>query len=311
MEAVKEKQKTGKPTGMNMKALRELNFVVRPIKRDGGWVHPDHDSAFINDGAKKGIVVPVMAGNILKNPFKRVRRDPDDPQIGMPYFELSENDVQELADELGLDVKELNPNTRRNYWKNRAVNLDRNGLHLNLSEVDNFINFLILASDEENIALGWSNRYAKGTYLFALCESTEELVDKVSNLEERMKAYNYLDKIKGSAEKMRDLLYVYYINTKDARKPPQTGDVDWLKNEIGRIIEDDLKNFLIIINDKDYLVKLLIQKSVEKGALLRVKHNYMLPGDDKPIGTLDDMISYLDDPKNQDVRMKLKHHLEK
>lgn len=304
------KVKTKKDTGLSMKDLREKKYVARPIQRKGGWVPAEHDSAFINDGAKKGFVVPVIEGNVMKNPFRRIRKDPNDPLIGKVFFDFNKEEIESLADELGIEIQKMNANVKKNYWTNRNIFLDKNGKHLDLKDSNDFINFLILASDEENIALGWGNRFEKGTYLFALCEASEELVDKVSNLEEKMKAYNYLDKIKGSAEKMKDFLYVYYVTKKDARKPPATANVDWLKGEIGRIIEDDMKIYLDIISDKDYNIKLLIQKSVEVGALQRNKHNYSLPGADRPIGVLEDVIEYLDNPKNQDVRMKLMHQVE-
>lgn len=278
-----------------VKALREKRYVVRPIRRKGGWVPPDHDSAFMNDGSKMGIVVPVLPGNILVDPLK----------------DFTEEDKQSLANELGLpDVSSLNVHVKKNFWRGNTVFIDRNGLHLDCSRSDDFVKFLVLRADSERISPNWNQRFDKGTYKFALCEEGEELIDKVSNLEEKKNAYIHLSKIDKSIEKMRDFLYVYYVTKKDAKRPPKTANADWLKSELGRIIDDDLRVFLEIMDDRDYNIKLLIQKSVEIGALSRDKHNYYLPGADRPIGTLTDLIDFLDDPKNQDVRMKLMHQVE-
>lgn len=278
-----------------VQALMGKKFVVRPIRRKGGWVPPDHDSSFMNDGSRMGIVVPVMAGNVLKNP--------------MPEF--TKEDIILLAEELGLpDHQKLNIHVPKSFWRGNTVFLDRNGLHLNTSNIQDLIKFLILRSDTDRIAPNWSTRFDRGTYKFALVEEGEELHDKVSNLEEKKNAYILLGKMDTNIEKMKDFLYVYYLTKKDAKRPPKNATLDQLKNEIGRIIEDDLKNYLSILEDENYTLKLLIQKSVEIGALRRDKHLYSVPGSDRPIGVIEDLIQYLDDPKNQDLRVKLMHQIE-
>jgi len=279
--------------------LREQKYTVRPIRRKGGWVPSDHDSAFMNDGSKYGVVVPVKSGNVLMDPLTVVDK------------EFTDQDREALVGELGLpDLNSLNCHVQKNYWRGNTVFLDRNGLHLDLSKTDEFVQFLILRSDVDNIAPNWANRFQKGTYKFALCEEGEELVNDVSDLEDKKNAYIYIGKIDKSVDKMMDFLYVYYLTAIDAKRPPKTASVDWLKKEIGRIIEDDLKVYLQILDDDDYLVKLLIQRSVEAGALIKKKHYFSLPGSDSPIGVLEDTILFLEDSKNQEVRMKLKAQID-
>ncbi len=284
-----------------IRAMREKKVVVRPIKRKGGWVAEDHDSAFLNTGSARDYTVPSKArGKVLVNP--------------LPDFET--NDIKLLAEELGLEhVRELNPNTPKphNFWKREAestVRLDKNGKHLILKEVRDFIEFLVLRSNTHLIALTWSNRFDNGEFLFALVEEGEEMIDQVSNLEEKKQAYAYLGKIDKSATHMTDFLFVYYLTKRDAKRPPRNATVNWLKNEIGKIIDTDLSVYLEILDDKDYNLKLLIQRAVETGALLKDRHNYSLPGSDSPIGVLEDLIYFLDDPQNQTVRMKLMNHVE-
>lgn len=275
--------------------LRTKKYVVRPIRRKGGWVPPDHDSAFMNDGSKFGVVVPVLPGNILSNPIPEFKKE----------------DVTLLVEELGLsDEQELNIHVKKCFWRGRTVVLDRNGLHLDLEKIEDLIKFLILRSDTERIARNWMTRFDKGTYKFALVEQGEELQDKVSDLEDKKNAYILFGKMDASIDKMKDFLYVYYLNKKDAKRPPKTASLDQLRNDIGHIIEDDLKTFLSILQDENYNLKLLIQKSVEVGALRRDKHLYSFPGADKPVGVIEDLITFLDDPSNQDARVKLMHQIE-
>jgi hypothetical protein len=286
----------------SVKLLREKKYVVRPIKRKGSWVGPEHDSAFMNDGSRIGIVVPVLQGNVLKDPF--VFGEGKDDKFTI-------EDIQNLAFELGVgDIKQFNVYTPKGFWHKRMVALDKNGRHLDLSKGQDLIDYLVLRSDTDRIAPNWTARFDKGTYKFALVERGEELEDKVSNLEDKKTAYIHLDKMDHSEEKMKDFLYVYYLTKKDVKRPPRDAKIAWLKNELGRIIEEDLMNFNTILNDKDYNVKLLIQRSIELGAMYRNKHEYSLPGADRPIGNIEDTIEYLDNPKNQDVRMKLLHQID-
>jgi hypothetical protein len=283
------------PYSLKVRNLRGKKYVVRPIKRKGQWVGVDHDSSFMNDGAKLGIVVPVLPGNVLVNPMK----------------EFTKEDVLSFSNELGLpDVQKLNIHVPKSYWRGKTVNLNRNGLFLELSRIDHFVQFLILRSDTERIAQSWSERFDKGTYKFALVEEGEELRDNVDDLEEKTRAYILFNKMNSNVVKMRDFLYIYYLEKKDAKRPPKNATLDQLKKEIGRIIEDDRLIYLSILDDDYYNLKLLIQKSVEIGSLKRNGHLYSLPGADKPIGVLSDLLVFLDDTKNQDVRMKLLHQIE-
>lgn len=277
--------------------LTKKRYVARPIHRKGGWLPPGHDSAFMNDGSTLGIVVPVMQGNVLSDPFKGLGFTNDDKTI--------------LVNDLGIgDLQQFNIHVKGSYWRGKTVSLDRNGLFLNLSKSEDLIKYLILRSDSERIAPSWNERFNKGTYKFALVEEGEEVQDKVSNLEEKKNAYLYFNKMDSNISKMKDFLFVYYLTKKDAKRPPNDATIEWLKNEIGRIIEDDLKIFLSIISDVDYTIKLLIQKSVSIGALNRDKHNYSFPGADRPVGTIEDLIEHLDDEKNQDAKMKLMHQVD-
>lgn len=279
--------------------LRKKKYTVRPIRRDSGWLGPEHDSAFMNDGSAIQYTVP-------SKPKGRVLVD------ALPDFKL--NDLKAFANELGLeDTKDLNPNARKGFWKREAestVRMDKNGKYLVLSDTRDFVEFLVLRSNSHLIAGSWATRFDSGEFKFAMVEEGEELIDSVSNLEEKKRAYRELDKIDGSAEKMKDFLYVYYLNKKEATRPPRDANVSWLKNSLGSIIENDLMMFLEILEDKDYSLKLLIQRSVETGALIKTRHNYSLPGADSPIGVIEEVIDFLDDVKNQSVRMKLMHQVQ-
>ena len=278
--------------------LRREKFKIIPVKRKGGWVPEFHDSAFMNDGSKIGIVVPVLPGNILKEPL----------MVNGKKF--PEEDRQMLASELGLPGTDLfNVYAPKNFWRGNTVALDRNGIHLDCSKVEEFINYLILASDSDRISPTWGERFDKGTYKFAIVGEGQDIEEKVTRVEDMKNAYKAFGRMDSSADKMKDFLFVYYLHKKEAKRPPKNATVDWLKSEVQKVIDEDLTLFLEISNDSHYDTKLLITKSVDAGALKREKHQYYIPGDEKPIGTLTDTIEFLDDDRNQEVKMKMIHHV--
>lgn len=278
--------------------MRSMRVSVKPIYRKGDWVPDNHDSAFLNEGSTRDYTVPnKRRGNALVD----------------PCFDFEAKDRQALANELGIDVNLLNPNHKQTIWKDpgeATVKLDRNGRRLNLKDTKDFLDYLVLRSNSHLISPTWGQRFDSGEYKFALVAENEEIQERVSNLEEKKQAYQYLGKIDHSATQMTDFLYVYYLNKKDAKRPPRNATVDWLKSEIGKIIESDLDMFLEILGDKNYNLKLLIQKATETGALIKDKHLYKIPGSDETIGVLEDLIDYLDDPKHSAERIKLMHHVE-
>lgn len=277
-----------------IREFRSKKVIVRPIRRRGGWVHSEHDSSFMNDGATMGIVVPVTHGNVVIDPIS----------------DFTDEDKAKFAYDVGIDITKLNVHVKKNYWVGNTVTLDKNGLVLELSNDVDFVKYLILRSDIDRIAPDWKNRFEKGTYKFAIVAEGEEIEEKVTKVEDVKRAYKLYGGIDYSVTKMKDFLYVYYLNKKDSKRPPRDASIEWLKAELGKIIEEDLQLFLEILEDRLYDTKLLIQKAANCGALLRKKYLYFAPGADKPIGVLDEVIEFIRDSRNQDFEMKLIQQVE-
>jgi len=280
--------------------LRKQKFKVIPITRKGGWVPEFHDSAFMNEGSKMGIVVPVLPGNILVDPLRY--------EDGEKW---SKADRAALTAELGREnPDDFNVHSTKNYWRGNTVDIDRRGMFLDCSKIEDFVKYLILISDSDRVAPGWGYRFEKGTYKFAVVGEGQEIEENVTRTEDMKQAYMLFGKMDSSVDKMKDFLFVYYLHKKEAKRPPRDAGVDWLKAEIQKILDVDLSLFLEISSDEKYDTKLLIIKSVDAGALSRERHQYFIPGDEKPVGVLDEMIEFLEDDRNQEVKMKLLHQVD-
>jgi hypothetical protein len=94
--------------------------------------------------------------------------------------------------------------------------------------------------------------------------------------------------------------------------------VKWLKNEIGNLIEDPNKidAFLEIARDKNREVRLLIADCLDAGYIKKDGRKYFLQGGEPmalpgEISLIENAVSFLKSPKNQDILLELKGRLEK
>jgi hypothetical protein len=278
--------------------LRTGKVKVEPIKRSSDWLPAESDSAFMNTGAKIEYVVP------------RLQRS---GQLLDPLGDLSNEDKEKVARELGFknaDDLNINKKEKDNFWINRAVFIDKNGKFLDLSNIGDFISYKILEVNLETIAPSFTDRYEKGTYKFALVFEEEEDKLKNTKVDAKKDAYMLFGKIDGSAKKMSDFLWIYYLTDKEAKRLPNNPSVDYLRGEIGRIIEERTGTFLGIMTDPEFESKVLIQKSINNGFIHRDGQTFTIFGEPTSKNTLEGLINYLKDERNNNIRLSLIGKLE-
>jgi len=273
--------------------LRQGRVKVEPIKRTSDWLPDNSDSAFMNSGAKIEYVVPRYARS---------------GQLIDPLEDLTESEKDKVAKELGFknaDDLNINKKEKENFWINRTVWIDKNGKFLDLSNVGDFISYKILEVNLETIAPSFTERYDKGTYKFALVFEGEE--DKLKNvkIDNKKDAYMLFGKIDGSAKKMSDFLWIYYLTDREAKRIPNNPGIDYLRGEIGRIIEEKTGAFLSIMTDPDFDTKVLIQKAVNNGLIHRDGMSFTVFGEPTSKNSLDGLIAYLKDERNNNVRLSI------
>jgi len=265
---------------------------VLPVRRTGDWLPENADSAFMNTGAKVEYVVPRMRSGQLIDPLGDVK----------------EEDRAVIAKQLGLkDYNELNINVeeKKNYWINKAVIIDRDGLYLNLANIADYITYKILEVNLEMIAPTWEERYNKGTYKFALVFEDEESKLKNVKIDTKKEAYMMFGKIDGSVKKLSDFMWIYYLTNKDGKRLPNNPSLDYLRAETGRIVEEKPGEFLSIVTDPLFETKALIQKAVNNGLIQRNGSFFTIFGEESSKNSLEGLIQYLLDERNNNIRISL------
>lgn len=273
--------------------LRSGKVRVEPIKRSSDWLPVESDSAFMNTGAKVEYVVP------------RLRHS---GQLIDPLGDLKIEEKEIIARELGFknaDDLNINRKEKENFWINRAVFIDKNGKFLDLSNIGDFISYKILEVNLDTIAPSYEKRFDKGTYKFCLIFADEDAKIKNLKVDNKKDAYMLFGKIDGSAKKMADFMWIYYLTDKEAKRLPNNPSIDYLRGEIGRVIEEKTGTFLSIMSDEDFESKVLVQRAINNGFIHRDGQMFTVFGEPTSKNTLEGLIAYLKDERNNNIRLAI------
>ena len=272
---------------------------VKVIRREGGWLPPDHEASTLMQDSKIIFCAPTSSS-------KR--------QIIDPLDGLKKKQKDFLSKKIGRgdDGDIFNVHREKdNYWHKFEIILTRDGDLYDLSKPLDFLKWATLRSDTDKIAPTWDERFMRGTYRFALVEEGEEDNQKLDKADKMKEAYRLYGRLEVSEEKMRDFLWLYAMTHKDAQRPSKQATPKFLQTQIADIVENYTDRFLDLANDPDYDTKLLIRRGVLAGAIAFRKNKYFLGDDTEPVGNLAEIIEYLDDDSFQQDRLKVMGLIEK
>lgn len=275
--------------------LPKKTVMVVPVKRKGGWLPANHEASFLFNNSRFVLTVPrreVSPGNYI---------DPLTPEE-REFFENKElSGLSINKGELTTEYKKGN-----SFWGQFTVPLDKSPLKLDLSDPHQYLTYKVLLINKDLVAPSGSERLKKATYKYAIQDEEYESVEGYSKAEKRSRAYAKLDEVKNSPTKMTNILKVY----DNRKKPAKNATKEFLVNEIDKAITNDLEGFLRVIDDSNFLTKLLIEQGIETGAIIKQGTNYLLPSGDKFASSLEDAVSYFDSKKNSEQRTILESRVE-
>jgi hypothetical protein len=273
-----------------MDNLPDKSIKVVPVKRIGGTFLPaGHDGDFMFTGCKLSLVVPFdKAKGRLVDPLNDEERDILEQKLAMKKGELS-----------------IYRKGKDNFWHSFRVELDKEGIVLNLNEPMDYIKYKVLLTTPQ-IAESWEKRFARGEIKFAIVDGEYEVKEHAKAADYKRKAYVFLDSIEGNREKMIDVLTVY------GKRPSKDASKDFLITAIDDIISNPktIAKFMEIVEDKNFEKRLFIEKCLEAGAVLKMKSKYSLPGGDVIGNSIDEAIEYINNKKNNEIYATLKAQVE-
>lgn len=293
--------------------LQDRIVSIKPVESSGKWSNllaQGQDRAkdpFLLNKVKRSYQVPLNSAN-LGGGVKVILDDQRRVKI-QKYMESFPNGMTQkefFEKELGVD---LNPTLKQedNFWRTDRrgrVILTKEGTTLNLNQSLDMLKYLILLSNRMLISPSYEERVNKATYEFMIVDENKVTTKKLE--EASVKASAYVKFAEITNNKKATIGFIKSLG----RTIPATATDEWLKNEVLNIVDSNPTYFLEIVNHPQYNERIFVQEAIEAGAIIRKGEKRYTLDNGAELGDLTDVINYLLDPENQEVKLRIKAKIE-
>lgn len=210
---------------------------------------------------------------------------------------LTKEEKEHLESTTGLDLSVYG-----DFWYDHQVSLYKDDNLLNLSNPIDYISYKILTYLKNDIAPSWAERNLKQTYQFVITSAEEELTEKKSGFDNKKEAFKLYGKIEDDKDKLIGILAL--LTNKPISKETT---LKWLQTKVEELIDTKPESFVLLMKDKSLDTKFLINNAIEKGIIIKTGNKYSTNDgldlcENSQIPTFENAITYIDNPKHQDVR---------
>ena len=208
---------------------------------------------------------------------------------GRVYTGLTASDAERLGKTLGLDLT-----SSSDFWvKWSAIKTGNKDIYLNVDDPMDELRYLFL-KNHKRVANSIFEHKASADFVLINKEEEAKKANVFSKLKRR--AFREFDKL--SSEDVRRCLRLFGQNA-------STMGNEQAENLLSDLVEGNSQKFIDLwVDNKDREIAWLIETAVSKNVLRKTKNVYRYGSD--IIGYhIDDVIAYLSDPKNQDLKLAI------
>lgn len=289
--------------------LQNRIVAIKPVESSGKWGtllvqgQDNKKDPFMYNKTKRSFQVPLNNANlgggvkVILDDQKRVK-----VQKYMESFPNGMTQKEFFEKELGVD---LNPTLKQedNFWRTDRrgrVVLTKEGTTLNLNQSLDMLKYLILLADKMRISPSYDDRTLKATYEFMIVDESKVTTKKLE--EANVKANAFVKYAEITNSKTATIGFIKSLG----RTIPATASDEWLKNEVLNIVDSNPIYFLEIVNHPQYAERIFVQEAVEAGAVIRKGEKRYTLDNGAELGDMTDVINYLLNPDNQEVKLRVK-----
>ena len=268
----------------NTFTLPDEVVTVKFIKRKKGMAANVEDNHVISGGMMTGSVKKFSA------PLQR---------NGAIANVLTESEKNFLEEKTGLNLSVYG-----DFWKTFQVSLFKDDAS-NVFDKSNPMDYLsvkLLEALVDDVAPNWKDRHKKQTYQFVITGEEEIGDENKFKLDTKKEAWKVYGRIEDDREKLIGVLKLLSnkLISKDSK-------LKWVQGEVENIVDTMPSRFLSVVQDDALETKMLINKAVDAGYIVRNGNRYStVDGLDlaknKEVPSFDNAVRYLEDPRNQEVR---------
>lgn len=293
--------------------LQDRIVSVKPVESSGKWSNllvqgqDRSKDPFLLNKVKRSYQVPLnseMRGGGVKVILDDQRR-----VLIQKYEESFPNGMTQkefFEKELGVNLNPTLPQDT-NFWRTDRrgrVILTKEGTTLNLNLSLDMLKYLILLSNKMLVSPSYDERVLKATYEFMIVDESKVTTKKLEEASVKADAYIKFAEITNSRKAT-----IGFIKSL-GRTIPATASDEWLKNEVLNIVDTNPKYFLEIVNHPQYQERIFVQEATEAGAIIRKGEKRYTLDNGSELGDLTDVIAYLLNPDNQEVKLRIKAKIE-
>jgi hypothetical protein len=210
---------------------------------------------------------------------------------------LTKEEKATLEELTGLDLSVYG-----DFWSEHYVSLYKDDNRFNLGNPLDYISYKILMYLKNDIAKTWGERNDKQTYKFVITSADEELSEKKIGYDNKKNAFKLYGKIEEDKDKLLGVLKLLTNSPISS-----SSSLKWLQTRVEEFIDSKPAAFIEMLNDTRFDTKLLIQSAEEKGVIIKHGNKYKtIDGldlcENSQTATFENAVTYLDNPKHQDVR---------
>lgn len=264
-----------------MEDVKPITVKLKQFRKEG-WLPEGHDGEYRFTGTAEVLTV---------------QRHKD---TGVYVTGLLEDDEKRLEKSLNKLPGTLSRHNK-DFWGKFFIKIPRSGMILYLDNAEHELMWLVckahqfIANSEEDKMYTPFARYVM---------TSEEEIEKKVNDKFELKSKAFAKYSTMSMQEQIDFLRVF------GKNPGAEPRESFIRSQISKVIEDEPKKFLEIMEDKSYKTKVFIKECVAKNIVLEKGTKFVLQGGDVIGYTLDQAIEYLKNPENQEVLIMLKGQLE-
>lgn len=233
------------------------------------------------------------------NPWQNVTKWAGCHDYIAPYFTRSGNIYTGLTPEearrfekaLGYPEGHLSPVSP--YWTTFAIKIGRDDLKLNTDNPADEMKYIFL-KNHKRVANGVDQITPATDYVLI----NQDVEAEVANKRSRVKKDALLATTKMTLEEMRKALRVFGMR-------PDTMSNELVEAKLNEIVEREPEKFMSRwVNNKDKEITFVIEEAISKNIIRKNRAQYYF-GTDLIGNGLDDVIAYLQDKKNQDIKLAI------
>ena len=228
---------------------------------------------------------------------------------------LTNSEMAFLENYLGMEKGTLSVYKKQdNFWSDanpqgiNKVKLRKQDNYLDLSVPEDYIRYKILLANKDFIAASPKilEDRPKATYQYVIIEKSEQISSAKRNMDITRECYMEFGKIENDIETLMSV-----VELLDGRTVSSNTSKEFLHTKIDTFIQSNPKAFLKVVKDEMLPTKVLIRRSINAGNIIKRGDYLYLKSDGRPLcGDNEDpvlsvAVKYLNNPKNQEIKLSL------